>query len=203
MAKAQKLIIATISAMWILLWIIFSKSLYSLLTLSAIILHETGHILAALIYQNGFKGLILQSGGLRLNGNLAYSSYSSEALIAFAGPFFNLISALAFTSAVDGCAVYFRQVSVALALLNLLPIRDFDGGRILHSISAAIFFPERCEKICDIFSFFALFFIWSISVYVLLKTGKNISSFLFSAIIFFKITKDHYEYDFKRLSKNN
>ena len=184
MAKAIHFSIISVLILGLVLWIATTKSYEPLLILTAVFLHEFGHIATSIICQNRFSKLSFQSGGLLLSGNSAYSSYSSEAIIAFAGPFLTLVSALAFFSAKSGLPLFFRQASIALALLNLLPIQDFDGGRILRAL-LCFFLPfEYAEKICGIFSFLALFFIWSISVYVLLKTGRNISAFVFSAMIF-------------------
>ena len=189
MSTAIRFSVISIIASGFILWLATSKSFEPLLILTAVFLHECGHIAASIMCQNQFNKLSLQSGGLLLSGNFAYSSYSSEAIIAFAGPFFNLVSALAFFSAKCGLPLFFRQASSALALLNLLPIQDFDGGRILRSLLSYLLPFEYVEKLCGIFSFLALFFIWSISVYVILKTGKNISSLVFSAMIFFGILK--------------
>lgn len=189
MAKALRFSVIAILITGILLWIILSDTPESLLTLSAVFIHELGHLCASLICKNSFNRISFQSGGLKLSGNSAYSSYSSEAIIAFAGPFFNLVSALTFMSARSSMGIFFRQVSLALALLNLFPIKEFDGGRILRCIFNLLLPIEYSEKICEIFSFLALFFIWSISVYVILKTNRNVSALVFSAMIFLKMIK--------------
>lgn len=189
MVKALRFSVGTVFITGIILWVILSKTAEPLLTLAAVFIHELGHICASVIYRNGFNKLSFQSGGLKLSGNSEYQSYSAEAVIAFTGPFFNLVSALAFISAKSDMGIFFRQVSLALALLNLFPIREFDGGCVLRCILNLILPIELSEKICELLSFLALFFIWSISVYLVLKTNRNVSSLVFSAMIFFRIIK--------------
>ena len=171
-----------------LIWIIYSKSYEPLIVTAAIALHEAGHLCASAIYGNKFKKLSFQAGGLRLSGNRFFTSYSAEAIIAFAGPFFNLVCALAFLDARSESGVFFKQVSVALAILNLLPISGFDGARITECF-LSIFMPQEAVlKVCDILSFFVLFSIWCIAVYLILRTGRNLSIYLFTVMIFLRMT---------------
>lgn len=150
-------------------------------------IHEVGHIVAAKLLGVGLKSLSFDPLGARITttGNLV--SYKDEALLALAGPLFNLFS-LAFSiplSLIAGGTVgyyltIFSYASACLALLNLLPIETFDGGRIfqcfIHSYKALRF--------C---SFFCLFAIFCASLYLLLRAGGALSVFVFSASLFTRL----------------
>ena len=168
-------------------WLLTAQSYTPLLVISAIALHEAGHFIASLLLRIPFKKFSLQNGGFLMLGNSCYDSYFSEGIIAFWGPFFNFVSALAVHSATGEHFITFRQISLSLGLLNLLPIKDFDGGHIVKCVLSAFLPPNLSEKICDILSFSAIYFIWSAAVYVTVKTGENISAFIFSVMMFFKM----------------
>ena len=203
MVKALRFAVGSIFITGIVLWVALSNSIEPVLTLAAILIHELGHIFASLLCKCNLKKFSFQFGGLLLSGSGGYTSYFTEAAVAFFGPFFNLVSACAFWSAELAPLVFFRQVSLALAILNLLPINEFDGGRILQCAFNSFLPLEYSEKLCGIFSFLALFFLWNISVYLVLKTGRNLSAFIFSIMIFFKIIKKTPQKEFARLSENN
>ncbi len=169
----------------ILYWIISANNAIPFLTAVAISVHELGHILTSHLLSCGLTQLKTEAGGLRLFGRLSYSSYKEEALIALGGPLFNLITAiLSYILVGNG---YFVQVSLSLALLNLLPIKSFDGNKILSAVLYQIFPWEIGESINSALSFIALFCIWCASVYVLIRSGRNVIPFLFSVLIFIKV----------------
>lgn len=169
----------------IVYWIFSESSIAPFLTVLAILVHELGHVLVSRFLCCELTKIKTEGGGLRLFGQKAYSSYTKEALISLGGPLFNLITALSSYILIGN--EYFIQVSLSLALLNLLPINSFDGSKILSAAAHRIFSYEVAEKICETMSFLALFSIWCASVYILMKTGRNMIPFLFSAVIFIKI----------------
>ena len=157
------------------------------LTCAAVALHELGHFCASVICGNRFKRLTLSPEGLRLSGSRAFSSYSDELLVALSGPFMNLVCALAFLGTKAPLAIYFRNLSLALAALNLLPVKSLDGGRAVYCLLARRLFPAHVHRICTALSFLAFFGIWCIAIYAVLKTGRNTGSLLFSMALFFKM----------------
>ena len=168
------------------IWCLTSRSLIPTIILSATLIHELGHILAAYALKSSINSISTQSGGLLLSRKRIYNSYVTEALIALAGPLSN-ISAATVVSFFDTEAVsFFAQTNVALAVLNILPINAFDGFKIFQCFAYLIFPYKHAYSICSLVSFAALFFLWGISVYVLLKSGNNVTFFLFSAIIFLR-----------------
>ena len=168
-------------------WMGASRSAIPFYTIVAIIIHELGHSVLWFITSGTKPTLSFQAGGLLLRSGSSCVSYAKEASIALGGPAFNLLSARAVSQFTSRDLQEFGSISLGLAALNLLPIDEFDGGRIASSILHLILPFSIAERICDVLSFLSVFFIWSLSVYVLIKTGRNVSFFIFSAIIFLKL----------------
>ena len=112
--------------------------------LAACILHELGHYGAVLGVGSRVCELHLTAAGaeMKLDPNMQLS-YSQDALIALAGPAVNLFAAWA---AVRVGSNLFAGLNFSFGLLNLLPIRPLDGGRILTDV-LSLFVPELAEKI--------------------------------------------------------
>lgn len=169
-------------------WLFAADSPHSALTLVAITLHELGHIIGALFIGENFNSFGLQIGGLLLSRKKVYTSYFSEAFIAFCGPLFNFISAaICFILFRQRGDIFFTEVSLALGLLNMLPIKEFDGGKVAEALLSAFIPCTQLYYICEMLSFLSLFFLWSTSVYALLKSGESITLFLFSAVLFVRM----------------
>jgi membrane-associated protease RseP (regulator of RpoE activity) len=74
-----------------------------------------------------------------------------------------------------------------LGILNLLPIREFDGGRILGALLCRVGSQRAAQKTVNALSFFCVFTLWSFSVYLLLRFAASLSLFVFSISLFFKL----------------
>lgn len=117
---------------------------------AAAVLHEAGHISAALLMGGRLENLRLNAVGAELK--FCYRNilpYRGDVMIALAGPLCNLVAGLLFMWA----GGYFpAAISFGLGLFNLLPIYPLDGGRILRTIVSAHSDPVRAELITDISS---------------------------------------------------
>ena len=191
MKRIPELLSSAVILACFLIWVMMSRSPKPLLTLLAVGLHEMGHVLTALICRVPLSGFYVVAGEARLllSGT---ASYTKELLICGAGPLFNLLSAAPIllaggTVLGDDNLSFFATVSLALALLNLLPIGDLDGGRIYYCFLARLGGPHFSLAACRILSFFTVFCLWSASVYTLLRAGENLSLFFFSASLFLRL----------------
>lgn len=168
-------------------WMLTASTSTPLLILCAIIIHEAGHLCAAYLLHMKPSGAAADTIGIRLLFRGVPPSYGKEILLCAAGPLANLLS-LALGLAIDVPADnIFLSVSASLALLNLLPIEGFDGGRMVHSTLLLFLPPGKADKICELLSFFFLFVLWCISVYLMMRAGNELSLFFFSTAIFFRI----------------
>ena len=114
------------------------------LVLAACFLHETGHCGVAHCFGCRVYAIHLTSAGAEMKLDPKTTlSYTQDALLAFAGPAVNLLTAWL---AARGGATLFAGLNLCFGILNLLPIRPLDGGRILTDL-VSFFRPELAENI--------------------------------------------------------
>lgn len=160
-----------------------------LMTLLAAFLHECGHFLAARLLRIPLGDLRLDLLGARLEVCGRMLSYAEEWLLCAAGPTVSLVFAAlgAMLWNIPVLAISARQFSCAslvLGLLNLLPIRTFDGGRMTEAMLLSHFSERVVQSVMRTFSFLLLFLLWAVAVYFLLRVGDGLSLFCFSMSLF-------------------
>ena len=173
-----------------LLALFLTHSYLSLAALLAAAIHETGHIVAARICSIELGELRLGIFGASLTPKTLLCSYKKEIFLCVAGPLVNLISALLlspFLNSSSGFGGLFISASLFLGILNLLPIYEFDGGRILFCLLSARLSIRSSAKIIKVISFTIIFALWCLSVYLLLRLSSSLSLFVFSLALFSKI----------------
>lgn len=129
---------------------IFLLGLFVLAGFVSILVHELGHALTARSF-GAYSEITLQAFG-------GYAAYSGVRLtrpqtfaVTAAGPALQILlgvaawAALPFLPVVSRDAIYFLKmlqwISIAWAVLNLLPILPLDGGRLLETLLG----PERIK----------------------------------------------------------
>ena len=170
--------------------LLIDQSLFSLAMILAIILHECGHILAARLC--GIKlrecRIGLFSAGLFPKDSIF--SYKKEIFLCFAGPAVNFITSLPlifFIHENTAFLQYFVFSSIALGILNLIPIADFDGGRILRAFLYILVEERYARGFLYLLSMVCVLLLWLLSVYILLRRGSSLSLFIFSISLFGRI----------------
>ena len=164
-----------------------------LLGLAALI-HELGHLAAAVACGVRITGMRLDLFGARLElpGLL---SYRQELLVG--GPAANLLTATVLFRAwtACGCPVcgaspslsgwalvlgVLLPASLGLCAVNLLPVATLDGGRILSCLLSLTLGADAARRVLRLLSLFLLSLLWLLSVYALLRAGQFLSLFVFS-----------------------
>ena len=197
MKKRQKMKFGiSFFSLLMLLSLILTRSYLSLAALVAAALHECGHIIAAKLCGIPLVDMRLGIFGATLTTDRALCSYGKEILLASAGPAANLLCFALCSLLHVGCEAIelFCVASWGLAILNLLPIRELDGGRIVYCALASIFSPSLALRVISALSFGTIFSLWTLSVYLILRLGASLSLFIFSCFLFCKIfIKNAYE----------
>ena len=190
--------------------LLVSEKIYVLITYAcAATIHEIGHISAARLVGIKIKDISFDFSGLRISIDERLTSYNAEIWLAAAGPASNLLSASAvalfirmskrevlnaFAAArdfidsgipsVDGVCTFFIIASCVQAVINLLPVKTFDGGRILHCVLARVFDENISDTVLSITSGIFVFVLWTVSLYLMLKISSGLGIYIFSASIF-------------------
>jgi stage IV sporulation protein FB len=188
MQKKTKLSISLFGVLMIIS-LFFTHSYLSLAALAAAFIHELAHIAMARAVGVELSRLRLDIFGASLMMSGEMSSYKKEAAVAIAGPLSNIILffiLLPFSSAENEYLSLFMGASLFLGLLNLLPIKDLDGGRVLFCTLASLFSLNAAQAVLRVLSFLTIFSLWSLSVYLILRLGASLSLFVFSSALFCK-----------------
>ena len=171
--------------------ILITSPLFSVASLTAAILHELGHLLAAFLLHIPMKEFSVGLFGFGLTPKNTLFSYSDEIFLCAAGPLTNLLFAFLLLPILKNLSspflLSFIFASFAFAFLNLLPIKSFDGGRIVRALLLLRLPLSVAEKILSVLSFLFIFSLWSISVYLLLRIVSSLSLFVFSISMFVRI----------------
>lgn len=190
MKKQSLKIKLTFSGALMLLALFLTRSYLSLAAILAAAIHELGHIIAARICKISLGELKLGIFGAALTPKTMLCSYKKEIALCLAGPLVNLLSAILLYPLLksnNGFGSLFIGASLFLGILNLLPIHEFDGGRILFCILSSRLSLKSATRAIKITSFILIFSLWSLSVYLLLKLSSSVSLFIFSLSLFAKI----------------
>ena len=178
-------------AVMLTLSLILSHSLFSLAALLAALLHEIGHILVARLCKIRLVECKIGIYGAGLFPECNLFSYQKEILLCAAGPLANFLTAtvgmIIFNCYPSDFLQWFIFSSFLLGVMNLLPIKDFDGGRILYSLLSVKVSIKAAEQTLRALSFCFIFLLWSFSVYLLLRASSSLSLFVFSISLFVRI----------------
>lgn len=153
-------------------------------TVLAAAVHECGHLLAAKLLHIRLRMLELDMMGAKLYPAAHLPSYKAEMLLAAAGPAASL--ALLLLPPLSPFLVAVRTASLSLALFNLLPIKDFDGGRILHALFSPIL-GKHADTALAVSSYLSLLLLFSLAACLLLRYGEDAALAVLSASLFAKL----------------
>lgn len=158
----------------------------------AALVHEAGHLLAARLQKIPLVSLRFDVLGARLDVGDRLIGYREEWLLCAAGPLTSLLLSL-LMAPLWRFGSFFFAVSCAsflLGLLNLLPVRGFDGGRMAEAFLCRFFGARVGFSVMTLITHTALLLLWSVSVYFLLRTGGGIALFCFSLSVLVKFIEN-------------
>ncbi len=170
--------------------LIFTHSFTALASFLAAFIHELGHIFAARISNIKFREMRLTPFGASLIPHTDLGSFSTEIFICAAGPAINFLSATAtilIFPHVNSFGNLFILSSFFLGALNLLPVFEFDGGRILFAAIESRYSFSGAKKVLSVSSFIVIFSLWTLSLYFIIKAAASLSLFVFSCSLFVKL----------------
>ncbi len=136
---------------WILVMLGFDGVVGAILTLIAVLIHELGHMAALFILgrRSGVPLPRMPGFSIRVGASL---SYKEDMIVAAAGPMANLITALILLP-IRQAAGAMILINLLTAVSNLLPVRGYDGYRILASAIALSGTERFLGRVPDLLSF--------------------------------------------------
>ena len=133
---------------WIFALFGFDGGTITLHTLAAILIHEAGHLAAmtligapASLPSARPRGLLIKCGRIL--------SYNEEFLVAMAGPLANVLTTLV-ALPFGAAARELSSVSLVTALSNLIPIKGYDGYRMIDAMLSRHGFSGGCRLLSRI-----------------------------------------------------
>ena len=151
--------------------------------LVAVAVHEAGHLSAARALSLPIRKLELDVFGARLF-TAPLPSYRAEFFLAGAGPLFSLLLGVIFLPVKLPFFATVSTLSFSFALLNLLPVAGFDGGRMFASLLAARRGPFFADRALALASYLSLLFLFSLSACLLLRFGRDPALAALCAVLF-------------------
>ena len=156
-------------------------------TLLCVAVHECGHLLAAHLLRVRIRVLELDIGGAQLVTAGLFPSYRAEWLVAAAGPAASFLLALVLFPVAGEFATVSARTSISLALFNLLPIRGFDGGRMLFAAGAPLVGESAATHASSVATYLALLLLFSLASCLLLRHGESLTLVVLCASLFAKL----------------
>ena len=150
--KSTDVIVQIFSALfWILVMLGLDGVKGAVLTLLAVLIHEIGHVAALFVLGHGGGIPLPRMPGFSIRVS-ATLSYKEDIAVAAAGPLANLIVA-AMLLPMRQAAWAMILINLLTAISNLLPVRGYDGYRILASVIAISGTERFLGRLPDALSF--------------------------------------------------
>ena len=189
--KIKHIKINIICVFLILLFFYINFSIYALIILACILIHELGHIILIKLHKYKILDVEITPCGINIIIN-GLAPYKTDILIALGGPVFNIIAAGLIFLLIQGAGnssilTFAFLTNIIYAALNLFPVASLDGGRVLACI-LKIYFPETIAR--NIFAVISAVFLIILSIcalFILMLTGYNFSLVLLCAYLFYTV----------------
>jgi Zn-dependent protease len=165
----------------------YARSALLIATVLCVAVHECGHLLAARWMHIPLQLLELDLPGAKILPVGQLPSYRSEGVLAGAGPFFSLLLFLLCMPLGTPFFTKVAAISLCLGLFNLLPICDFDGGRMLHAALAGTLGDRSARLVLCTSSYLCLLLLFSLSACLLLRYGQNMTLAVLCATLFARL----------------
>lgn len=171
----------------VMLLMIFDKSYTAVFALIAAVLHEFAHLSCLIFFEQPPKKVELNALGMKIiREQETKLSLEKEAVVALAGPTMNFLIAV-FTAMMPNMKWASKAIAInlSLAIFNLLPIFELDGGRAIYFLLCTKTQEKTASRVLTALSCVTLFFLYLLGFLVLFKTKYNFT--LITATIYLTI----------------
>ncbi len=180
--KTKKFIIHPSAIIFLIILSLSGAGYEGIITLFCALIHELGHYFAARICRAEPTRIVIYPFGADMALPTGLRSYGSDIFIALSGPCLNLI--LLFLGITLSLGEFFCACNLALAFINLMPIKGLDGGTVLENLLLTFLTPKTAERVVLGFTYCILFFLYLFSVYFLFSGVGDPSLFVIVCAMF-------------------
>lgn len=176
----------------VIAFLIFADSSgMAVLSLTACILHEGGHLLAMALCGIYPDKITFYGGGIAISKiGMEQMSYIRRLVILSAGCTVNfLISSLCLAFPENEMIQIFSAVNLLIGIFNALPIGYFDGARILEVLLVRVMSPLSAAIVKKIIGAICSFVIIAGILYYCIFSGKSVSISLGFAMLYLIIAQ--------------
>lgn len=159
--------------------LIFAESsIYSFVVLFCALIHEMGHIAAIYFLKAGISEISLLPFGAEIKMKNSVG-YFYDFIIAISGPFSNILLGGIFWCIYllypHPTPLFGVISSIFLAVINLIPVKSFDGGRCIRSVAFSFMEYEKALRFIKISELLSLLILTFLSFLAVRYSYFNIS----------------------------
>lgn len=159
------------------IFLLLDKSGMSAIALLACFIHELSHIIIFAAVGYTPQKLSLELTGIKLTKPATALSRGKELLVQFAGSGANLLIFFLLINTIDKISIVslFAVTHLVLGIFNLLPLKSFDGGKILSIILSYFLSMGTTEKICNAVDFIGIFAMLICCIFMIITSRGSFS----------------------------
>ncbi len=166
---------------------------------SAVIIHELGHIIPMCIYGYRPEKIKISLFEISITDNSRHKrSFWKNFFIILLGPFINFICFISFYLLYLYGKDFYLPIAIAnlsVGLFNFMPVLSLDGGQLLYLILCKKFTERNAERTVDVLTFIFIFPLFAFGFLLLFKSKYNFSLlFVCVYLIFSLILKNNRYY---------
>ena len=151
-------------------------SVWTLLCISAAILHEAAHIAAAAICREKIESVNIYPFGAEINIKGGISTYRNDLFVSSAGVMANIFLFLMFFAVDNLYCKFFAAANLVLATVNLIPVKGLDGGRIAESLLYMFLEYELASRIYIWLTYASMGLLAAVAVAAVMLCDYNVSA---------------------------
>ncbi len=136
---------------------------------AAVLIHECGHLLGAVVVGCPLRSLHPGPLGLEMDFATGELSYGAELILLVSGSVLGFLSMLVIPSSL------YRTCALCLNLANLLPLRQLDGGGIFSCLTHHLWHGDTADRLCHVVSLVTAVFLWTGGMWIVLRVGPNLT----------------------------
>lgn len=159
----------------ITIFLLVDKTGISVIALLCCLIHELGHII--MFFLVGYRPLSLTFDltGICLTKPSIKLSYFKEFLVQIAGSLTNFLVFIFLSNTISEITLtsIFATTHLVIGIFNLLPLKSFDGGKILEMTLLQFFSVNTSQKVCTFIDFLCILILLAISIFGFFYNKKS------------------------------